>query len=226
MTKALLLKRYRNDGGALSEGDATYFNELVRQLATVEDNYQRFSLNLEKLSAADNEKRVSEAFQKRIEILQKLQTFETINKALFSHTAESKADLQLSNWWTVFLAYWDEKDDGNFVEFFAGETFEQKMEFWDKIYDEQQEFFIEALARFSLLVGIWNSGAQTPKDFEDAERQQFAIPEPAEEVKTPIVNTDSPVPAVPSEAVPLETPSSVVIGGVEVATPVVVATNG
>lgn len=172
LTKALLLKRYRDDGGALSEGDTQYFNNLVEQLSVVELEHQRALANLDKLSVSDNEKRIKEAFDKKFDIVRKLQSFETINRALFSHTAESKAEMQLSNWWTVYLGYWDENGDGNYTEFFKGDNFEDKMKYWDELYDKDEAFFLEALARFSLIIGLWSNGANTPDDFKSSEVQQ------------------------------------------------------
>jgi hypothetical protein len=185
LTKALLLKRYRDDGGALSEGDTQYFNQLVEDLSILEKDHQRFILNLDKLPEEENNTRVKDTFNKKIEVLQKLQAFETINRALFSHTAEAKADVQLTNWWTVHLAYWDEKSDGNFTEFFPGTGYEQKMQHWDKLYETDEPFLLESLARFALLIGLWTAGAQNSQDFENGEKFQVSAEETQKKTEEP-----------------------------------------
>ncbi len=172
LTKALLLKRYRNDGGALSEADTNHFNKLMRDLAVLENEHQRYLANLDNTAKDENNKRIQDTYQKKIEVLQNLQAFENINQALFSHTAESKADVQLSNWWTIHLAYWDEKADGNYTEFFSGANFDEKMEYWDSLYEKDDSFYTEVLSRFSLLVAMWNSGVTKSEDFAAAEQQQ------------------------------------------------------
>jgi hypothetical protein len=190
LTKALLLKRYRNDGGALSEGDTAQFHALGQQLAVLEENHQRYIANFEKLPQEENEKRIKEVFQKKRDVLQELQAFESINRALFAHTAETKADVQQTNWWTTNLAYWDKAGDGNFVEFFEGETFEDRMKKWDEFYDSGDPFLLEILARFSIIIGLWNAGATTQDEFEDGQKTQI----PTEETKTE-VKVEAPAPA-------------------------------
>ncbi len=175
LTKALLLKRYRADGGALSENDALYFDGLSKEYALLENEHQRRLANLDKVPEEENQTRIKETYEKKSKILEQLQAFETINRALFAHTAETKADIQLSNWWTVFLAYWDENSDGNFKEFFPGDTFDEKMKHWDVLYEKDERFFLEALARFALTVSFWNAGAQSQNEFEEADKQQFPV---------------------------------------------------
>lgn len=185
LTKALLLKRYREDGGALSEGDSRLFDSLLTKLNELELQHQRFLVNLDKLTPEENAKRVETVFNEKTNVLQQLQAFETINRALFSHTAESKADVQLANWWTVHLAYWDEKADNNFTEFFQGATFEDRMKQWDEMYDKNEDFLLTALARFSLLISVWLAGAATPEDFKTVEKQQMPEAEKPKETPPP-----------------------------------------
>lgn len=175
LTKALLLKRYRNDGGALSDSDAEYFNELTQKLSSLENEHQRYLTNIDKLPNEERTKKIDNVINQKLEVLQSLQTLENVNQALFAHTAETKAQIQLNNWWIVHLSYWDKNNDGNFVEFFPGETFEQKMCEWDNYDNDQEKFVIDALARFALLIGLWKAGAQTEEDFKQGERDYGAI---------------------------------------------------
>jgi hypothetical protein len=156
LTRALLIKRYRNDGGALSDPDTQYFNELGGKLAALENEQERVKMNLEKRADEEKSKLLNEILNKKVDILQNLQALENVNQALFAHTAETKAQTQLNNWWVVNMAYWDEKNTGEYIEFFPGETFEEKMQMWDDYDENQDPFVVSILTRFSLLVALWN----------------------------------------------------------------------
>jgi len=219
LTRALLLKRYRNDGGALSDPDTQYFNELGSTLAALEDEQQRLNINIEKRTDEEKKKRLDEIIEKKIGVIQSLQALENVNQALFAHTAETKAQTQLNNWWVVNMAYWDVNNSGEYAEFFSGAGFEEKMQAWDDYDENQDSFIVSVLTRFSLLVGLWNAGATTPEEFRQGEKDygvqaektvQDAIAAPAEEkLKAEAVTISETAPVVTT--VPLVvTPPAVV----------------
>lgn len=181
LTKALLLKRYRNDGGALSDADAAYFQELALKLNQLEEEHQRIFINLNKEPEDIRLAKLDDILKQKMKTVQALQTLEAVNQALFAHTAETKAQLQLTNWWIVHLAHWDKDTNNTFTEFFPGKTFEERMAQWDTFDEQSQPFVIEALARFSLLIGLWTAGAQTKEDFEQGEKDFGSIAEKAVE---------------------------------------------
>jgi len=183
LTRALLLKRYRNDGGALSDADATYFQELSTQYSQLEEKHQRLLVNLEKLPNETKQKEIDEIIKQKTTIVQALQSLEALNQALFAHTAESKAQTHLVNWWVVNLSYWDKEGKDEFVEFFPGEGYEEKMKQWDIFEEDREGYVLEAVARFSLLIGLWNAGAQSTEDFENGEKDYGTLTEKTEEKK-------------------------------------------
>lgn len=209
LTKALLLKRYRNDGGALSDADTQYFLELSAKLNQLESDHQRLLINVDKTSEEERSKKLEEVVKQKMGVLQALQSLETVNQAIFAHTAESKAQIHLNNWWMVFLAYWDEKNTGEFVEFFPGDAYETKMERWDVLDEEREQYVVEALARLSLAIGLWNAGAQTKEEFEQGERDYGAVitssPEPASEEKP---QEQASVPTPPTKKAKTKTPAA------------------
>jgi hypothetical protein len=226
LTKALLLKRYRNDGGALSDADAAYFYELSTRLSKLEEDHQRLVINVEKLDDSAKLKKTNEVIQQKMEVLNSLQALETVNQALFAHTAETKAQVQLNNWWICHLAFANKEGTDDWEDLFPGETYDEKATKWDYYDDERPQHIIEALARFSLLIGLWNAGAQTKADFEQGEKDYGIVAEEAvatiadnkkEETKTPepaplslavvVPPTKAPEPEQPSLAVIVPSPS-------------------
>jgi len=167
LTKALLLKRYRDDGGAFSELDIKVFDALVEQARKLELEHQRYMTNIDQMPDEEKNAKLKEIESKKTEIYQALQNFETLNQTLFAHTAETKAQNFLSNWWVLHLSYWDKEGKGNYEEFFPGKDFDEKMSMWDFHADSEDSFKLEALARFGLVVGLWNAGARSKEEFED-----------------------------------------------------------
>jgi hypothetical protein len=207
LTRPMLLKRYRNDGGALSDPDAQYFSELGVELTRLEEDHQRINANLEKRPEEEKKKLIKEILEKKTEILQSLQALENVNQALFAHTAESKAQVSLNNFWVVYLSCWDEKNNGEYVDFFSGETYDQKMAAWDDYDENPDPFILTILTRFSLLVGLWNAGAQTEDEFRQGEKDYGTeAVKTVEEAKKPAVEKIEPV-SVPAE-VPTDEPVS------------------
>lgn len=175
LTKALLVKRYKNDGGILSDADATFVSELETKFSQLENEHQRLNANLEKLSEDQKQAKIREILEQKKKIVQSLQDVETINQAIFAHTAESKAQAKLNNWWIVHLAYWDQNNKENFVEFFPGATFDEKMAKWDEIDENTEPYVLEAVARFALLIGLWNAGARTEEELKEGENNYASI---------------------------------------------------
>lgn len=200
LTKALLLKRYRNDGGALSDADAKYFYELSSKLAALEEEHQRALINVDKNSDSEKIKKIDIIIQQKMDILKSLQTLESVNQALFAHTAETKAQVALNNWWIIYLSYrekeGEKEGEEEFAEFFPGTSYEEKMNQWDIFEETRESYIVEALARFSLLIGLWNAGAQSKEEFEQGEKDYGSITEEA--VKT---QTEAPVSETKTEEI-------------------------
>lgn len=183
LTRALLLKRYRNDGGALSDADSQYFYELTSRLSSLEEDHQRIMINMDKLPEGEKDKKLSDVVKQKMEVLQSLQSLESLNQALFAHTAEAKAQVQLNNWWIVNLAYWDKEGKGEFIEFFQGNSFDKKMNQWDSFEENPESYIVEALTKFALLIGLWNAGAKSKEEFQQGEKDYGTLADETTEIK-------------------------------------------
>jgi hypothetical protein len=170
LTKALLLKRYRNDGGALSEPDTKLFEELISKLALVENKYERVMANLDNKTDEERQKEIALVLGEKKELLEQLQTLETINQSLFAHTAESRATNKLNAWWVVNLAYFSE-DNENFVEYFPGDKYDDKIKNWDDKAEAEDAVFGQVAARLNLIIGLWQAGARSKEEFAQGEKE-------------------------------------------------------
>lgn len=171
LTKALLLKRYNNDGGPFSKDEDNYWTELRNQLYSIESQIQRLRMQEnENISEEEKEKNEAVLMELRKEVLEQLQAIDKEYESLFEHTAEANAKNRTTYWWLHQMTQWDKDDNGNFVDFFEGDNEEEKQASYDK-YDEQNDEFINRCINKALyFVSFWVGGA-TEEDLIEAENQ-------------------------------------------------------
>ena len=199
LTRALLAKRYQNDGGSMSEPEKERYSELYLKLFEKENELQRLQINLEKVSEDEKKDKVTDLLIEMSDLRRDLQDFETSQSALFDQTAETRAKNKTIMWWILQLAqvekksdddkdyYWyhkeeeaktdkekeavkKEKEALDFVDLFPQETLEEKMDAYDALEESNDEFYQEALKKLAYFTSYWYSGqADSGEDFEKVE---------------------------------------------------------
>jgi hypothetical protein len=199
LTRALLAKRYQNDGGSMSEPEKERYSELYLKLFEKENELQRLQVNLEKISDEEKKDKVTDLLIEMSDLRRDLQDFETSQSALFDQTAETRAKNKTIMWWILQLAqvekkndddkdyYWyhkeaeaktdeekeavaKEKENLEFLDLFPQETLEEKMDAYDSMEDSNDEFYQEALRKLAYFTSYWYSGqADSEEDFQRVE---------------------------------------------------------
>tara|TARA_Y100001938_G_scaffold19845_1_gene24897 strand:+ start:6238 stop:7272 length:1035 start_codon:yes stop_codon:yes gene_type:complete len=199
LTRALLAKRYQNDGGSMSEPEKERYSELYLKLFEKENELQRLQVNLEKISDDEKKDKITDLLIEMSDLRRDLQDFETSQSALFDQTAETRAKNKTIMWWILQLAqvekkseddkdyYWyhkekeaktdeekeavaKEKENLEFVDLFPQETLEEKMDAYDSMEDSGDEFYQEALRKLAYFTSYWYSGqADSKEDFQRVE---------------------------------------------------------
>jgi len=175
LTKALLAKRYQNDGGAMSEPEKEKYTQLYVDLYSKETEFQKVSLNLENISPEDKTAKIASLLGELTEIRSQLQTLEYSQVALFDQTAENRARNQCIMWWVLNLAYTEEQGASDFSPLFKGKTFEEKLDYYDSLEESGSLFWNEVFKKLAYFISFWYMGKiASPEDFERAEK--FYIP--------------------------------------------------
>jgi len=168
LTKTLLAKRYENDGGPMSNPEKEKYAKLYIDLYEKENEIQKVQLNLDKLGEKEKKEKLTEAIIDMSTIKQELHQFELSQQSLFDQTAEVRARNQTIMWWVLNLSYLVENEKEEV--FFAGDTFDEKLNTYDEIEENENPFWGEAIRKFIYFVSFWESGQiSTEKEFEDAE---------------------------------------------------------
>jgi len=175
LTKALLAKRYQNDGGAMSEPEKEKYTQLYVDLYSKETEFQKVSLNLENISPEDKAGKIASLLGELTEIRSQLQTLEFSQIALFDQTAENRARNQCIMWWVLNLAHTEEQGTTDFSPVFKGKTFEEKLDHYDSLEESGSLFWNEVFKKLAYFISFWYMGKiSSQEDFVKAE--QFYTP--------------------------------------------------
>jgi hypothetical protein len=162
LTKPQIAKRYNNDGGDLSDDQQEYYAKLLLQKARLLENYQKLIILTEKSEEVENQKKA--LIENITEIQIEINKFETERSTVFENTAESRAVNQTIMWWIFNLSHIsnikDPKDE-DFAPITVGNSFEQKEDSYDNIFDSEDEFLVPVIRRLTFLISLWHNGTIT-----------------------------------------------------------------
>ena len=151
LTRALLAKRFNNDGGVLSEGEKDKFSELYMGLFEKQSRFQMLE---------DKKNRSSEEHEEREGILeelgrnrQELQEFEMAQASLFDQTAENRARNKTILWWVTQMSY--EKIGDKYKEIFGDGEYENRIGVYDAMEELEDDHIEELLTQLSYYVSFW-----------------------------------------------------------------------
>jgi len=186
LTRAMINKRYRNDGGGLSTEEQSEFNTLYGELIIKEKEFQVVQLNLqedETFTDEDRQKKLAEIVEEIESLKTKLEMYSVKAEDLYEHTSESRAARLTNMWWLLHLTYIKFKNDekggiDDYMPVFAGKNFEKKVEAYELVEEKIEEsedryahFEAEVIERGGYLLAAWNGGnCKTYEDFQKVEK--------------------------------------------------------
>ena len=163
VTKAMLIKKYADNGGALSEDESKLLLKSLKKLNDLENEYKLCFVNKTQKST----KRAEELELEIITLKRELQELESSLQSVYQHTADSKAEKEVLLWYAIKLANFLE-DEEEEQAFFKGVDFEERLEdLYDK-YEKDESFESEATSKICQVVGYWFYNQSAEK--EDIEK--------------------------------------------------------
>ena len=168
LPKALIVKRFENDGGALSSSEEKRVKELFEELARIQK--EMFSIQIKgEDSITEIDQSNARLYTEKINnIRRELVEIERVKSEIFEQTAENRARNKTIMWWVLNLAY--KKQGDAYIPFFEGETFDQKIKKYDEIEESDNEFLKKILVRFAYLITFWYVGKITDeKEFKEVD---------------------------------------------------------
>ena len=197
LTRAMIAKRYKNDGGGLSAEEQKDFAEGYNKLLLKEKEFQVVQLNLqedEDMTLLERQEMLAKIVEETEALKADLEQYEVAAESLYEHTAESRAARMTNMWWLFFLTHikFKNEDRGgidDFSPFFEGKDFDAKSESYERTEQAIQESDDDRFANFeatliekaSYLLAAWNGG--NAKTYEDFKRVDASLEYIKEEVR-------------------------------------------
>ena len=205
LTRALLAKRFSNDGGVLSENDKDEYSDLYLELFNIQNDIDRLTLVKEGERKEDHQEVFNDLLRRQAVAKKDIQEFEMSQAALFDQTAETRARNKTILWWILHLAYI--KNENDYQPYFGGGSFDDRLSQYDSYEDEGDEFDEEVIRRLIYYTSFWYVGKSTTRnDFEKLlEELEGQSEEVIEDVKNE-TSAEEPPAEEPAEEPPAEEP--------------------
>lgn len=163
LTRALLAKRFSNDGGVLSEDDKDRYAELYLKLYEVQLDAERLSSTPEKKRSKSDQEKLDNLLEDSADLRRQLTDFEMAQSSLFEQTAENRARNKTILWWVLHLSHLED-DDGNITPVFEGKDFEGRLDSYDAVEASEDEFDEMLLQKLIYYVSFWYVGRVTSQE--------------------------------------------------------------
>jgi len=157
LTKAMLLNKYNDTGGLISEADAKVMVTAADEIRELQAKL--VTLNLKPESERDQEEKnkidtlTSQILQKRKTLIEK----ETSYITLFNHTADIKAQNRAILWYVLNLTYFKDssKKNADFEPLFPGKSFEAKEGAMHDYEESSNEIYEKCYSKLASIISYW-----------------------------------------------------------------------
>ena len=166
LTKAMLLNKYSDTGGLISDADAKIMVSAAGEIGDLQSRLTILNLKPESERDEDYKKKIesvtSEILQKRKTLIEK----ETSYMTLFNHTADIKAQNRAILWYVLNLTQFKDnsKKNAEFESLFPGKTFEAKEAAMFDYEENKNEIYEKCYTKLASLVSYWFFTSNTEKE--------------------------------------------------------------
>mgnify|MGYP003149258408 CR=1 FL=1 len=168
LTRALLAKRYKNDGGPMSEPEKERYAEVYYQMLVKQEALEKLKLNLEGKTEEERARQASVLMADLIDLQEEITSFENQQQTLFDQTAENRAKNATIMWWVLNLAH--KKEGEGYVSVFGEGDYDARLEIYDEIEEKNDAFWTEVIKKFAYFTTFWyTNGVTTEEEFKQVE---------------------------------------------------------
>lgn len=166
LTKAMLLNKYSDTGGIMSEAEAKALAEMYGRLGELQTEFTSWKMS-DKSQLSEKQK---ETIEEMAELRRNIAKTETNFSALLNHTSDSKAQTKVISWYLLSLTNLED-ENGDLEPYFKGETFEDKREYLYKLEEDEDPLLDLVYDKLTAFISFWYfSVSATREDFENLEK--------------------------------------------------------
>jgi len=156
LTRALLEKRFENDGGTRSDQENSEYKKIVDRLQTFHEEQSKILKIDEKKRTPTQKKKLKDLDAEIQPARRDLRDLQLTEDSLYEETAESRARNKVIVWWLLHLAY----NENESVEspYFGNGDLDDRFEKYDEIEEGDDVFPIVVARKFAYYVSFWFVG--------------------------------------------------------------------
>ena len=166
LTKAMLLNKYSDTGGIMSEAEAKALAEMYGRLGQLQTEFTSWKIS-DKNTFSDKQK---ETVEEMAQLRRDIAKTETNFSALLNHTADSKAQTKVISWYLLSLTNL-ENEKGELEPYFKGDTFDDKLNYLYSLEEDENPLLDLVYEKLTAFISFWYfSVSATKEDFENLEK--------------------------------------------------------
>lgn len=166
LTKAMLLNKYSDSGGIMSEVEAKALADMYGRLAELQTEFTSWKLGDKQKFNEKQKAVIDEMAQLRRDIAKT----ETNFSALLNHTADNKAQTRVISWYLLFLTH-KENSEGDIEPYFEGDTFDEKLSSLYQMEENEDDLLALIYDKLTAFTSFWYFSVNaTKEDFENLEK--------------------------------------------------------
>lgn len=170
LTKAMLAKRYSDSGGLMSESESQKLVDLYKLIYDLQNENSR--LDIVTVKSDEIKSRQEQISKELLSARKEIIDIESGYRALFDHTADSKAQNKVLLWYILNLTYIKKADDTESKAYFKGKEFEDKMsDFYEKEETQSEQHKLISKKLSTLLAFWFFNQASSKEEFEELDRK-------------------------------------------------------
>lgn len=171
LTKAMLAKKYSDTGGLLAEEDAKALTKMYVKYGELSQQAEQLTWKSGQNDDSDREK-LNDMSGKMSLLKKDIINIETSYSNLFNHTADTRAENKVIQWYILNLTYIQKQDSDEYHPMFPGVDFDQKLEGYYEMEEDGNELYDLVGGKIAALFSFWyySSGIVTQADFENLDR--------------------------------------------------------
>jgi len=156
LTKAMLLNKYSDTGGLISESDAKTMVSAADELRDLQAELTILNLKPESERTEKEKEKINNLTYSILAKRKTLMEKETSYITLFNHTADIKAQNKAILWYILNLTFYkDETVSSEFQPLFPGKNFEQREAVMFDYEDSENEIYNKCYSKLASIVSHW-----------------------------------------------------------------------
>ena len=167
LTKAMLLNKYTDNGGIMSEEEAKELAKMYGELAELQTKFTNYKLKTSDPNKFSSEQK--QVFEDIATLRRTIASIETNYSALLNHTADVRAQNKVILWYILSLTYTEDK--GELIPFFEGTEVQDKKESFYAMEEEEDNLLEIIYDKLMAFVSFWYFSVNSSiEDFEALEK--------------------------------------------------------